>query len=191
MSDRTMTAADFEPRYADDLDPWDYHGSRYEQDKYRATLEACGPGPIAHALELGGSIGVFTAMLAPRCTALVTVDASPTAAHAARQEVAAYPHVDVREGVLPGDLPPGTFDLVVASEILYYLSPADLERTLDGLRPRLAPGGALVAVHWRPRTAERELDAADVHGALGALPWLERTLDASTPDYLLERFTCR
>lgn len=191
MSEPTMTATDFEPRYAADGDPWNYHGSGYERDKYRATLGACGGGPFARALELGGSIGVFTAMLAPRCRSLVTVDAATTAVRAARAEVAPFPHVDVREGILPGDLPRGTFDLVVASEILYYLSPRDLAATLVGLRSRMEPGSSLVAVHWRPRTAERELDAADVHRALAAEPWLVRTLRRHTDDYLLERFACR
>ena len=62
-----MTAADFEARYRADPDPWGYLASEYERKKYAATLAACGPGPFACALELGGSIGVFSAMLAPRC----------------------------------------------------------------------------------------------------------------------------
>jgi hypothetical protein len=42
--------------------------SPYELVKYGATLEACGPGPFRAALELGGSIGVFSAQLAPRAS---------------------------------------------------------------------------------------------------------------------------
>ena len=59
-----MTLADFEARYAAQGDPWGYTESEYEQRKYAATLAACGPGPFACALELGGSIGVFSAQLA-------------------------------------------------------------------------------------------------------------------------------
>ena len=70
--------AEFEALYRADPDPWGYTHSAYERDKYAATLEACGPGPFAHALELGGSIGVFSALLAPRCRALTTIDAAPT-----------------------------------------------------------------------------------------------------------------
>ena len=74
-----MSLADFEARYRADPDPWGYHSSAYETAKYAATLDACGPGPFASALELGASIGVFTARLAPRCRRLITLDAAPTA----------------------------------------------------------------------------------------------------------------
>lgn len=191
MSARVMSAVDFEARYAADPDPWGYRSSPYEQAKYAATLDACGPGPFERALELGGSIGVFTALLAPRCRALVTIDAAPTAVAAARRRLAGLPHVDARIGILPADLPAGRHDLVVASEVLYYLSRAELDATLDALRERLVPGGRLVAVHWRPRTPERALDAADVHAALSATGWLERTRHRPHPSYLLEVFACR
>lgn len=191
MSTPAMRPWDFEPRYAADPDPWNYRGSRYERDKYRATLAACGPGPFTRALELGGSIGVFSDLLAPRCRALVTVDASATAVRDARAALTTHPHADARVGVLPADLPAGPFDLVVASEILYYLSPAELHDLLDRLRGALAPGGAVVAVHWRPRTPERALDADDVHDALAARGWLESTLRIQSADYLLERLRCR
>ncbi len=64
-----MTPNDFEERYRENPDPWDYEQSEYEHAKYEETLDACGLGPFANALELGGSIGVFTEMLAPRCEA--------------------------------------------------------------------------------------------------------------------------
>src|SRR5579859_4769288 len=62
-----MSAAQFEARYRADPDPWGYTSSPYEREKYRATLSACGGGPFEHGLELGGSIGVFSELLAPRC----------------------------------------------------------------------------------------------------------------------------
>jgi SAM-dependent methyltransferase len=186
-----MTVADFEARYARDPDPWDYRTSAYERDKYAATLIACGAGRRRRALELGGSIGVFSLVLAPRCDELVTIDAAPTAVATARRHLAGLPHVDARVGVLPHDLPAGPFDLVVASEILYYLGAGDLDRTLDGLRGVLAPGGRLVAVHWRPRTEERPLDAAQVHAALAAQPWLAHDARDEHPAYLLDRYTAR
>ena len=77
------------------------------------------------ALELGGSIGVFTALLAPRCRPLVTLDAAPTAVAAARAHLAGVDgagHAEVRLGDDSGvTSPTAPFDLVVASEILYYL----------------------------------------------------------------------
>src|ERR1700760_3939198 len=89
-----MTAQDFEARYRADPDPWGYLASDYERAKYAATLAACGPGPFACALELGGSIGVFSALLAPRCKRLLTVDVAPTAVVRARSRLAEFPHVE-------------------------------------------------------------------------------------------------
>jgi hypothetical protein len=181
-----MTAEDFEARYRADPDPWSYASSDYERDKYRETLAACGPGPFASAIELGGSIGVFTALLAPRCDSLVTVDAAPTAVQAARRRLARNPSVTQILGTLPEGIPHRTYDLVVASEILYYLKPADLVATLGVLRECMLPSARLVAVHWRPGGPERPFDAAQVHALVRRQSWLVQVSSRPTDDYLLD-----
>jgi cyclopropane fatty-acyl-phospholipid synthase-like methyltransferase len=183
-----MTAEDFEARYRADPDPWGYLASEYERDKYAATLAACGPGPFSCALELGGSIGVFSAMLAPRCERLVTVDVSPTAVASARSRLAEHPAVDPIVGAIPAAVPQLPFDLVVASEILYYLSDEELAGTLSLLHHCMVAGAALVAVHWRPPGPERHRDAEQAHAALASAPWLTSVRRDATDDYLLEVF---
>jgi SAM-dependent methyltransferase len=181
-----MSLAEFEARYRADPDPWNYTSSDYEHDKYEATLAACGNGPFVHALELGASIGVFSELLAPRCQRLTTIDAAPTAAAAARARVAGARHVRVICGAIPDALPDERFDLVVASEILYYLTGGELARTLRRLERCTAPGARLIAVHWRPAGPERPLDAARVHAGLRGQPWLQAQDSESTRDYLLD-----
>jgi SAM-dependent methyltransferase len=181
-----MSAADFEARYRADPDPWSYTDSDYEREKYAATLAACGPGPFACALELGASIGVFSRLLAPRCRRLVTVDAAPTAVAAARDRLSGQAHVEVILGEIPEAIPAAMYDLVMASEILYYLAPERLDRTLALLEQWLAPGGRLVAVHWRPQGPERPFDAETVHARLREQPWLAAEHRGGTDDYLLE-----
>jgi predicted TPR repeat methyltransferase len=181
-----MTAAAFEERYRRQVDPWGYRSRSYEREKYAGTLAACGPGPFDHALELGGSIGVFSAALAPRCRRLLTLDFSPTAVAAARRALADHPHARATLGEIPRELPPGPFDLVVASEILYYLTAADLSLTLSALRDRVARGGRLVCVHWRPPGPERPQDAASVHAAVRQLPWLTPIESVGNREYLLD-----
>jgi hypothetical protein len=183
-----MTAEDFEARYRADPDPWGYVASEYERSKYAATLDACGPGPFSCALELGGSIGVFSTMLAPRCERLVTVDVSPTAVARARSRLAAYPAADPIVGAIPAAVPRLPFDLVVASEILYYLSDDELAGTLSLLERCMVVGAPLVAVHWRPAGPERPRDAEEAHAALARAPWLTRAHRGGTDDYLLEVF---
>jgi hypothetical protein len=180
-----MTLADFESLYQREDDPWGYRSRDYERGKYRATLEACGPGPFASALELGASIGVFSAMLAPRCLHLTTLDGAPTAVRAAEQLLSGEPNVEVLLGTIPDAIPAGPADLVVASEILYYLDEPALATTLVSLAGLLTRGGRLVAVHWRPTGPDRPLSAEMVHGALRSLSGLNEVDDRSTPDYLL------
>jgi cyclopropane fatty-acyl-phospholipid synthase-like methyltransferase len=187
MADRgPMTLADFEARYRRHPDPWAYTSSAYERDKYAATLEACGEGPFTAALELGGSIGVFSALLAPRCRSLVTIDASVTAVTAARRRLAGGQAVATIVGTIPRDVPRREYDLVVASEILYYLTAAQLDDTLDLVRECTCPGARLVAVHWRPAGPDRPLTAAAVHDRLRHLPWLVPVSATGTGDYLLD-----
>ncbi len=66
------------PRYFDDLyahdpDPWQFETSAYEAAKYDATLDALPIERFASALEVGCSIGVLTARLAPRCDELLAI----------------------------------------------------------------------------------------------------------------------
>lgn len=189
-----IDASGFEALYREQIDPWGYRSSAYERDKYRATLDACGPGPFAAGLELGGSIGIFTGLLASRCHALISLDAAPTAVAAARAYLARCElaeRIDVRLGAIPQDIPDGPFDLVVASEILYYIPDPRLAETLARLEQCLVSGGRLVAVHWRPEGPERPHSAAGVHARLREQPWLALTAEHRTADYLLDMFTRR
>lgn len=181
-----MSAHDFEARYRADPDPWRYRSSSYEQAKYAATLQACGAGRFKFALELGGSIGVFSALLAARCDDLVTIDFSPSAVRAAAIELAQYPHARAVLGRIPEDLPSGRFDLVVASEVLYYLDERLLAETLGAIEGRLCRGGRLVCVHWRTPGPERSISSDRVHRVVRQLPWLRQEIDNSCPEYLLE-----
>lgn len=183
-----MSATDFEALYRADPDPWGYLASAYEQRKYAATLAACGPGRYSCALELGGSIGVFSALLAPRTERLITVDASPTAVSLAVPRLAAHPQAQAIVGPIPDAVPEYPFDLVVASEILYYLTDDELAGTLSLLERNMIGGALLVAVHWRPPGPERPRDAERAHAALRAAPWLTPANRGGTADYLLEVF---
>ena len=60
-----LTAGYFDELYAGDPDPWGFETSAYEQAKYAATIDALEGRRYATALEIGCSIGVLTARLAP------------------------------------------------------------------------------------------------------------------------------
>jgi SAM-dependent methyltransferase len=177
----------FERLARESADPWDYATSEYEQRKYRVTLDYL-PARTGRTLELGCSVGVFTAMLAPRCDTLVAVDFSPTALARARARLGEAAGVEFLRRRLPEEMPDGPFDTIVCAEILYYWS-ADLVG--DGLRrmeAALAPGGTLLAIHWRHPDPRRELTGDDVHAILDERTSLVLDASRTTADYLLDRW---
>lgn len=178
----------FEALYRADPDPWAFATSDYEAAKYARTVDALGDRRYGRALELGCSIGVLTRRLAAHCDELVACDAAPTAVAAARARVRDVDHVSVLEAVLPADLPAGSWDLVVASEVLYYLDPPALGLLLDQIERALIPGGRLLAVHWTRPTQTYPLQGDEVHEALAARPALSLEHAERHPSYRLDRF---
>lgn len=182
MTDPELLAG-YERWFRDDPDPWRYETDVYEARKRRATIAACGTATGRLVLELGAANGVLAADLLPLARELIAVEAVPAAAALARQRLASPARVV--EGLIPRDVPAGPYDLVIASEILYYLDADAFEATLEVLPQWVARHGRLVAVHWRPTGPERPRSAVDVHAALAQLPDFRRVIDASTADYLL------
>jgi SAM-dependent methyltransferase len=177
----------FERLARDSADPWDYETSAYEQAKYRRTLGAL-PKRTGRTLELGCSVGVFTAMLASRCESLLAVDFSPTALGHARRRLEGVANVELAERRLPEQSPAGPFETIVCAEILYYWSAELVEEGLRRIEGALAPGGILVAVHWRGSDPRRELNGDDVHRILREESRLHWQGGAQAPEYILDRW---
>jgi SAM-dependent methyltransferase len=177
----------FEARYRAEPDPWRTLTDPYELGKRRRTLEACGPGPFAAVCELGSGLGALAAELAPRCTRLLALDASPTAVDAATGRLAPFAHAAACVAVVPEDLPPrARFDLIVASELLYYLDAPALAATVAWAARALVAGGRLVAVGWTGRAPDMRRDAADAAAALACAPELRAVDTACHPGYRID-----
>ena len=137
--------------YAGCDDPWNHRASPYEQSKFAATLAAVGEGPFRNALEIGCGNGTLLALLAPRCDRLTGVDCIPRAVTLARKAVAEHPHVDVLEACIPEKLPALQTDLVLLSEVLYFLGEAEIRQLAAWL---LARRPRIVCVNWLGSTDE-------------------------------------
>src|SRR5208283_2184170 len=74
----------------------------------------------------------------------LAVDSSATALKEARRRSQALQNVTIRQALLPDETPRGPFDLIVASEIAYYLNRRDLTELLEKLDLALAPAGRIV-----------------------------------------------
>lgn len=159
----TLPPTYFDHMYEANRDPWNFETSPYERAKYAATLAALPHPHYAAAFEIGCSLGVLTAQLAPRCGHLLAVDVSEAALAQARARCAALPQVELRQMNLPDEFPGQPFDLILLSEVGYFWSPADLARAADRLVAGLAPGGQLLLVHWTPPVHDFPLNGDDVH----------------------------
>lgn len=166
----SVDAGYFEALYAAVPDPWEVGSSRYEAAKYAATLEGLPRARYASGLEVGCAIGVLTADLATRCDALLAIDVAEAALAQARARLASSDHVAIERRAVPAETPQGPFDLVVVSEVGYYLSPPDLARFERQLAACVQPGGHVVLVHWTGET-DYPLTAAEVHGAFVGPDW--------------------
>ncbi len=171
----------FDRMYAGTDDPWGFATRWYEQRKYALTLAALPARVYSSALEIGCSVGILTVGLADRCSSLVAMDLSATALLAAAGRVPRW--VRLVQGGVPDDWPDGPYDLVVLSEVGYYLDAADLERLLDRVEGDLRPGGTVVACHWRHPVADYPLTGDQVHAALARWPRLSRVEEE---DFLLD-----
>ncbi|WP_020144367.1 bifunctional PIG-L family deacetylase/class I SAM-dependent methyltransferase [Terracoccus sp. 273MFTsu3.1] len=162
-------------------DPWQVRTSWYEQRKRAITLAALPRERYGRALEVGGSVGALAEDLATRCDRLVVVDESEAAVEAARSSLRGLEHVEVVSGSVPEDWPEGPFDLVVVSEVGYFLSPARLRRLVSRVDASLSDDGAVVLCHWRHPVRGWPLDGPRVHElwtGSSALPVVATHLEA-------------
>jgi predicted TPR repeat methyltransferase len=158
----------FDTLYNDNADPWQYQTRWYEKRKRDICLAILPQSQYKHGIELGCGNGVLSELLAQRCQTLLSIDGNHQAVKLAKERLAELPHAKVIQGVIPNRLltlkdalwdtyllsistpvnePP--FDLIVISEILYYLSPNDIDTVIAWTQQNLAIGGTLLCCHWR------------------------------------------
>lgn len=142
----------FEELYSADIDPWAFRTSVYEKAKYAATLAALPKQGYASALEIGCSIGELTVLLAQRAGHLTAVDTSMVALHAAKKRCTGCHNVSFVQAHVPRGSWAGHYDLIVLSEVLYYLDPVDLARLAEQLLSACSPGTDIIMVHWTGTT---------------------------------------
>ena len=180
-----------EDRYFDGLfagndDPWAFRDRWYEQRKRAITLAAL-PRPRYRAIfEPGCANGELSANLATRCDRLLCCDTASAAVKLARTRLSLFDHAEVRQGRLPNDWPEEQFDLIVLSEVGYYLDAEDLKYLLEKAGQSLTADGQLLACHWRPPIDGCPLNARQVHDLLHEQLHLPRLVLHQEADFLLE-----
>jgi 2-polyprenyl-3-methyl-5-hydroxy-6-metoxy-1,4-benzoquinol methylase len=177
----------FDAMYGANDDPYGLRTRWYEERKRNLLLAALPARRYANACEPGCGVGELTLALASRCDRLFASDLSQQAVAIARRRCAAMDHVRVERRDLPAEWPDaaGPFDLIVLSEMGYFLE-ADAMHALAACCIRSLGGeGTIVACDWRPDFAERALPTDEVHAAIDALG-LARIVRHEEDDFVLQ-----
>jgi trans-aconitate methyltransferase len=195
MRGRGLSQEIFDLLYTIKRDPWKYRTSELEQTKYQDVLNALPSGKIGRTAELGCSEGVFTKMLAPKVGSLLAVDFSPTALARAKMANSTNMNVEYHQMDIASDNLEGRFELIIASEVLYYLGqPPEIQAVGQKLVASLVSGGHLLLCHMRSTFDEQQgialppwvpnhPGARTVHGLFDQLDELERISDLERPLY--------
>ncbi|REA63661.1 methyltransferase [Dyadobacter luteus] len=160
---KTFNAAYFNELYSSNPDPWNFEHSEYEKAKYEQTMLMI-PDTIYNAgLEIGCSNGLLTLRLRQRCRNLLAVDSSSVAVEKAAERLAGFTNVTFAEMEVPAEFAEGKFDLIVFSEVGYFMTEQDLLITREKIVDALSDAGHLLLVHWTGPVAEFPLTGERVH----------------------------
>lgn len=163
----------FESMYRHDDDPWGFDSRFYERRKYDMTLASLGKERYRSVFEPGCANAALTVRLARRCDQLVGCDIVTDVVERARHRTARLDHVRIEQQRFPDYWPEQALDLVVWSEIAYYVTADQLDLALVELEPHLDDDGELVVVNYTGAT-DYPRSAEDVDAQIARTPWLRR-----------------
>ncbi|MFT3904923.1 MAG: class I SAM-dependent methyltransferase [Steroidobacteraceae bacterium] len=177
----------FESAYAQKDEPFGAAQSWYELRKRSLLLAALRSPRYEYAFEPAGGTGVLTRELAPRCERILMMDWSMAALSRARMNLRDFPAAVVASGHLPENWPINQkFDLIVISELLYYLDDGAIEEMARRARESLQPHGELVLLHWRHPSADYPNNGDRAQRLfLGAWPRAQIRVRHEEADFLL------
>lgn len=139
---------EFERLYLEKSDPWDMRSSAYEREKYRRTLDKIleQRRRSERILEVGCSIGSFTASLAEHFAEVVATDFSNEAIARAAEYCRGASNIRFIRSDLQSLKLDTAFDVIVCAEILYYIEKRRAHTVCTQLQRLLAPHGIIAMV---------------------------------------------
>ncbi|MEG3969185.1 SAM-dependent methyltransferase [Microcoleus sp. T2B6] len=160
---KSVPSSFFDETFRQSSDPWGYTSGFYETSKFRTTIRCLPKVQFKNAFEIGCAIGVLTQKLAKKCDRLLSVDYSEVGLEEARKRCAGLPQVRFEQMQIPQQFPTEKFDLILFSEVGYYLTMPDLLTTKQKIIDQLLPGGYLLMVHFRSQVESFILNGDIVH----------------------------
>nr|WP_299244276.1 methyltransferase [uncultured Halomonas sp.] len=182
----SFSTDDFDTLYARNPDPWGYEHRWYEARKRALCLAMLTRPHYNRVFEPGCSIGVMSEALLERCDTLLGWDLSAAALKAARKRLAQHKRVALEQRRLPDAWPEGKYDLVVFSELGYFLDSSAMEVVVTRLSALLEDDGEILACHWRHPIEGGELDGEAVHRLIDEGSGLTRLSQHLEEDVIIE-----
>ncbi|WP_368498593.1 PIG-L family deacetylase [Herbiconiux sp. A18JL235] len=191
------TADHFDGLHQAASDPWGFESRWYEERKRGILLSTLPERRFRRTLEVGCSTGVLSRELAERTSeAFLGLDISSVALERARDRTADLDHARFARAFVPEEWPEERFDLVVVSEVGYYLDDHELERLVDrtiaSTRASVSRpddrGGLVVCCHWRHPVEGRLFSGDRVHDAFRVRRELEVLAHHLEEDFVLDVF---
>ena len=170
---RTLSSEYFNNLYSVNIDPWNFRESEYEQEKYNHSIQTLKPHTYDYCLELGCSIGVQSEMLSDICRKVLAVDISEKAIVEAKKNYGHKANIEFRVKDVTENFPIGTYDLIICSEMAYYLKSKDLMKLFDNVNKSLRLHGKFLMVHWTGFVPNYPLSGNEVHDVFSknAIDW--------------------
>ncbi|WP_395027254.1 methyltransferase domain-containing protein [Comamonas odontotermitis] len=183
--------AHFEQLYQASADPWAVKTAWYERRKRQVLLAALPLEHYRYGFEPGCGNGETTMALLERCDQLVAADSAESAVLLcnARIQREGLHQPNLQKLQLPQEwpeVPAGGFDLLLVSELAYYLEDADLALFSERCLSSLARGGHLLMCHWRHQAPDLLQTADTIHAQIGASAALKSVVEHRETDFLLE-----
>jgi hypothetical protein len=182
----TLTQSYFAEVYQATDDPWGFRTRWYESRKRALTMAALPRLRYQRGFEPGCSNGMLSAQLAERCDTLLSTDVNPRAVAAARQRLAPFDSVQVKQQRIPDDWPIGMFDLIVLSEIAYYFDGDALRSMVGTAKQSLDTDGTVLLCHWRHPVPDYPLTGDEVHAIFAQELGLSCTAHHIEEDFVLD-----
>ena len=174
----STSAAQFDAMFEHSDDPWHVEDSWYEARRRDLILAMLPQQHCGRVLDVGCSTGRLTQELAPRAERVVAVDQSGAALQRAQQRP--LRNVTWVQARLPGQwqemlaaAQKTPFDLVLISEVGYFLDGSDLMELAARVDDVLAPGGHVLIANWQRPTTDIPLNGPLVDAQFDRIWWTQ------------------
>lgn len=179
----------FEDLYSVSPDPWDYRNNGYEKRKREILLASLQKPSYDCIFEAGCSNGETSRYLAPRTRRLFCCDSAAGAVSLCQEKLLPFAHASVFQAVLPHGWPPLKADLIVFSEMGYYLDTGDLLLSIEKISEMLTDEGEIIACHWKKRISGCQHSGNEVHQMMDRHLALGKLVEHEEADFILSSWS--